>query len=120
MRIDYKNPIVKMSGRCLSICDLKKVLKLPSRDSTVSSRRTRTESRRRQTPGPRPRDTIGNKNKNRYLRRARTSTTHKLVEEKPWRIKKKRHLDISNMPQTLFFFLPDDVYYILILRSNPY
>ena len=35
MRIDYKNPIVKMCCRCLSIRDLKKVLKLPSRDSTL-------------------------------------------------------------------------------------
>ena len=34
MRIDYKNSIVKMCCRCLSIRDLKKVLKLPSRDST--------------------------------------------------------------------------------------
>ena len=33
MRIDYKNPIVKMCCRCLSIRDLKKVLKLPSHDS---------------------------------------------------------------------------------------
>ena len=37
MRIDYKNPIVKMCCRCLSIRDLKKVLKLPSRDSTDST-----------------------------------------------------------------------------------
>ena len=35
MRIDYKNPIVKMCCRCLSIRDLKKVLKLPSCDSMV-------------------------------------------------------------------------------------
>ena len=34
MHIDYKNPIVKMCCRCLSIRDLKKVLKLPSGDST--------------------------------------------------------------------------------------
>ena len=38
MRIDYKNPIVNMCCRCLSIRDFKKVLKLPScRDSIFSA-----------------------------------------------------------------------------------
>ena len=39
MRIDYKNPIVNMCCRCLSIRDFKKVLpvKLPSHDSFFSA-----------------------------------------------------------------------------------
>ena len=37
MRIDYKNPIVNMCCRCLSIRDFKKVLKLPSRRDSIFS-----------------------------------------------------------------------------------